>query len=120
VAFLVGKEPVVEEDRMALRPKLAKKNLLMKTKNYQTKFNLRVLISDTFDPWFNIATEDWIFRDMLTPSEIETTNILFLWRNDNTVVIGRFQNPWSECNIQKWRMIKLFWREGKVRWSCLS
>lgn len=67
----------------------------------KTKYNLRVLISDTFDPWFNIATEDWIFRDMLTDAEIETTKILFLWRNDNTVVIGRFQNPWTECNTQK-------------------
>lgn len=57
---------------------------------------MRVLISETFDPWFNIATEDWIFRDM-DPS-VQT---LFLWRNDKTVVIGRFQNPWSECNTQK-------------------
>ncbi|MBC7538282.1 MAG: lipoate--protein ligase [Bacteriovorax sp.] len=65
------------------------------------KTKLRVLISDTFDPWFNIATEDWIFRDMLTPEELEETKILFLWRNDNTVVIGRFQNPWTECNTQK-------------------
>lgn len=66
-----------------------------------TKYNLRVLISETFDPWFNIATEDWIFRDMLSLAEIETTKILFLWRNNNTVVIGRFQNPWTECNTQK-------------------
>ncbi len=57
---------------------------------------LRVLVSETFDPWFNLATEDWIFRDM--DPEIK---ILFLWRNDNTVVIGRFQNPWSECNTEK-------------------
>lgn len=66
-----------------------------------TKYNLRVLISETFDPWFNIATEDWIFRDMISLAEIETTKILFLWRNNNTVVIGRFQNPWTECNTQK-------------------
>jgi lipoate-protein ligase A len=65
------------------------------------KTKLRVLISDTFDPWFNIATEDWIFRDMLTSDELVDTQILFLWRNDNTVVIGRFQNPWTECNTAK-------------------
>ena len=65
------------------------------------KTKLRVLISDTFDPWFNIATEDWIFRDMLSPGDLEDTQILFLWRNDNTVVIGRFQNPWTECNTAK-------------------
>jgi lipoate---protein ligase len=58
--------------------------------------SIRVLVSDTHDPWFNLATEDWIFNDM-----DPTTHILFLWRNDNTVVIGRFQNPWTECNTSK-------------------
>ena len=57
---------------------------------------IRVLISESFNPWFNLATEDWIFRDMDPDYKI-----LFLWRNENTVVIGRFQNPWSECNTAK-------------------
>lgn len=56
---------------------------------------LRVLISNTFNPWFNLATENHIFRDM-DPQ----TKILFLWRNQETVVIGRFQNPWTECNLE--------------------
>lgn len=55
---------------------------------------IRVLISNSHDPWFNLATEDYIFRDM-DPN----VSVLFLWRNDNTVVIGRFQNPWTECNV---------------------
>lgn len=57
---------------------------------------LKVFLSDTYDPWFNLATEDYIFRDM-DPS----IPVLFLWRNENTVVIGRFQNPWAECNLDK-------------------
>lgn len=57
---------------------------------------LRILLSDTFDPWFNLATEEWIFREM-DPS-VQT---LFLWRNQHTVVIGRNQNPWTECNLPK-------------------
>jgi len=57
---------------------------------------IRVLISDSFDPCFNLATENYIFRDM-----DPTTRILFLWRNEPTVVIGRFQNPWTECQVQK-------------------
>jgi lipoate-protein ligase A len=57
---------------------------------------IRVLMADTTCPWFNLAIEDYIFRDM-DPN----TKILFLWRNASTVVIGRFQNPWVECNTKK-------------------
>ena len=57
---------------------------------------LRVLVSNTHNPWFNLATEAWIFREM--DPEAQT---LFLWRNQETVVIGRNQNPWSECNLAK-------------------
>jgi len=46
---------------------------------------IRVLISETYDPWFNLATEDYIFQEM-EPDH----HILFLWRNDNTGVIGRY------------------------------
>ncbi len=58
--------------------------------------NVRVLVSQSFDPWLNLATEEWIFRDM-----DPTVQTLFLWRNDHTVVIGRSQNPWAECNLVK-------------------
>ena len=57
---------------------------------------LRLLISDSYDPWFNLAVEECIFRQM--PAD---QRVLFLWRNDNTVVIGRAQNPWKECNTRK-------------------
>jgi lipoate-protein ligase A len=56
---------------------------------------LRVLYSETHDPWFNLATEDWILKEMSTDSQV-----LFLWRNADTVVIGRYQNPWTECNLE--------------------
>jgi lipoate-protein ligase A len=58
--------------------------------------NLKVLISDSHNPHLNLATEEWIFHN-LDPSQ----QVLFLWRNDNTVVIGRNQNPWSECNLDQ-------------------
>ncbi|MGE5086103.1 MAG: lipoate--protein ligase [Bacillota bacterium] len=57
---------------------------------------LKVFLSDSFNPHLNLATEEWIFHN-LDPS----SQILFLWRNEETVVIGRNQNPWSECNLAK-------------------
>lgn len=56
----------------------------------------RLLISESTNPLFNLAVEDAIFRSM-DPAQ----KVLFLWRNDNTVVIGRGQNPWKECNTKK-------------------
>lgn len=61
-----------------------------------SKRKVRVFVSETHDPWFNLATEDWIFKE-LDPE----AHVLFLWRNSDTVVIGRFQNPWVECNTSK-------------------
>ena len=57
---------------------------------------LRVLVADTTDPYFNLATEDWIFRDMSADSKV-----LFLWRNDRSIIVGRGQNVWSECDLKK-------------------
>lgn len=55
---------------------------------------LKVFTAEHNDPWFNLATEDWLFKTTL-PDQ----HVLFLWRNKPCIVIGRFQNPWNECNI---------------------
>lgn len=55
---------------------------------------MRVYLSDTHCPFFNLATEDWLFHEKLHEEPV-----LFLWRNQKTVVIGRAQNPWVECNL---------------------
>lgn len=57
---------------------------------------LRVLRSGTTNPWFNLATEDWLFRELSGE-----THVLFLWRNVSSVVIGRHQNPWVECDLAR-------------------
>lgn len=57
---------------------------------------IRILRTSVTNPWFNLATENWIFRD-LDPD----TFTLYLWQNDNTVVIGNCQNPWVECKVDK-------------------
>lgn len=56
----------------------------------------KIYISSTKDPIFNLA-----FEEYLTKSSKSYDNILYLWQNENTVVIGRNQNPWKECNWKK-------------------
>ena len=53
---------------------------------------LRIFESNGFDPYVNLATEKH-----LMDTTAEDTCVLYLWQNQNTVVIGRNQNPWAEC-----------------------
>ncbi len=53
---------------------------------------LKAYCSETFDPYYNLATEQYLLES-LEPG----CCILYLWQNQNTVVIGRNQNPWMEC-----------------------
>lgn len=56
------------------------------------QFQTRIIKSRSHDPWVNLALEEYLV-EQITEDEI----ILFLWQNKNTVVIGRNQNPWKEC-----------------------
>lgn len=53
---------------------------------------LKIYFGDCVDPYRNLATEKWLFDT--NPAD---TCTLYLWQNENTVVIGRNQNPWAEC-----------------------
>jgi len=53
---------------------------------------LRIFESEGFDPYTNLATEKHLM-DITPPG----TCVLYLWQNQNTVVIGRNQNAWLEC-----------------------
>lgn len=65
-------------------------------------FSIRLLLSNSYDPWFNLSCEEYIFKHM--PPE---QSILFLWRNQNTIVIGRAQNAWKECNTRRMEQDKI-------------
>ena len=56
----------------------------------------KVIISNSTDPYTNLAFEDCLFREHLSK---QCPNILFLYQNLPSVVIGRAQNPWLEANL---------------------
>lgn len=53
-----------------------------------------LFISKSKNPFFHLAVEDWLLRhyDQELP-------VWFLYQNDPCVVVGRFQNPWLECDM---------------------
>lgn len=58
-----------------------------------------VLHSQSTDVYQNLALEDWIDANV----DLQQRSILLLWRNRPAVVIGRHQNPWTECNLPAMR-----------------
>ncbi|KAI3366186.1 hypothetical protein L3Q82_010019, partial [Scortum barcoo] len=58
-----------------------------------------VLCSQSTDVYLNLALEDWIDANV----DLQQRSILLLWRNRPAVVIGRHQNPWTECDLPAMR-----------------
>lgn len=53
----------------------------------------RIVISQVHDPAYNLALEEDLIKS--------GGNTLYLWQNNDTVVIGRNQNPYKECDIPR-------------------
>ena len=57
---------------------------------------IRVIRAIGTDPYANLAVEACLLANC--PDDCA---ILYLWQNQNTVVIGKNQNPWKECDLAK-------------------
>lgn len=58
--------------------------------------NIQYYINNTnTNPYYNLSLEKVLFDTIP-----ENTCILYLWQNENTVVIGKNQNPLTECNCK--------------------
>lgn len=57
-----------------------------------------IIESITTNPYMNLAFENAVF-DEFEFEEMVIEPTLFLWQNDNTIVIGMNQNPYKECDL---------------------
>jgi lipoate-protein ligase A len=57
---------------------------------------LLVVRTTCHDPFLNISTEEHLFHNAKEDEEV-----LYLWRNAPSVILGRNQNPYKECRLEE-------------------
>ena len=55
-----------------------------------------ICYTNSYSAYHNLATEEYLIREC----EKNNIPILFIWQNENAVVIGKNQNAYTECNIE--------------------
>ena len=64
--------------------------------------NIKVFRSYSLDPFVNLAYENSLLKN-ISPGD----KWLFLYRNVPSIIMGRFQNPWIECDFEKIKQDKV-------------
>ncbi|CDW73105.1 lipoate-protein ligase a [Stylonychia lemnae] len=54
-----------------------------------------ILYSESNNIIFNLAIEEYMFEHLHVVNPV-----LFIYRNEKTIIIGKHQNPWKECRVQ--------------------
>jgi len=62
------------------------------------KYFLLVIQKPIIKPYYGLSLEDHIFENTKFP-ESNFKKLIILWRNNPSVILGKFQNPWIECNV---------------------
>jgi lipoyltransferase/lipoate-protein ligase len=62
-----------------------------------TDFPTLCIVSMCQEPYLNLALEEWLLRFL--PESI--SKCLYLYCNRPCIVIGRHQNPWYECSVNR-------------------
>ncbi|WP_035358526.1 lipoate--protein ligase family protein [Acholeplasma equifetale] len=55
---------------------------------------MKTVISTHFDPYFNLAWEEYIFKNIH-----QHEDIFLLWQNSESIIVGRNQNVFEEVNL---------------------
>lgn len=67
---------------------------MLNSKMYMS--DILIIFTNTNDPYRNLALEEYAFQSLST----SYAYILLLWKNENSVIVGRNQNVRNECNIE--------------------
>lgn len=59
---------------------------------------IKYIASNGYDPYRNLSIEEYLLDTVE-----QDACILYLWQNENTIVIGKNQNPWKECRIEEFK-----------------
>ena len=68
--------------------------------NYMTGY---IMIADCYNPYRNLAIEEYLFEYVAQNNCL----IIYIWQNDRTVVIGRHQNAYVECDLDYAKLKKI-------------